>query len=344
MAKPIRLGKAAGELNVGMTTLVEFLDSKGVKIDASPNTKLAPDQYAMLRVEFAEDQSQKELSQQTAAPKEKKETISIRDTEEKAVEAEPVEEPIAKVEVEKQAPVVKETSTDAATEEKATPTGSKLQVVGTIDLDKINQKTRPDKKKHVKEDSSTKKKDISESSATQPKKEEVKAKSPDVAASVSSPAVPKTEKKPEPKKEIETVRVERKKLTGPNIVGKIVLPVEKPRTSGGGNAEKRKRKRVRKVDVNKAQNQQQRGGGKPGFKPGFKKGPRTPKPEITEADIQKEIKDTLARLSGKGGKSKGAKNRKTKRENVAQKRMEEEAFAELDEKTLKLTEFVYLWS
>ena len=38
--KPIRLGKAAGELNVGIATLVEFLESKGVKIEANPNTKL----------------------------------------------------------------------------------------------------------------------------------------------------------------------------------------------------------------------------------------------------------------------------------------------------------------
>ena len=57
-----------------------------------------------------------------------------------------------------------------------------------------------------------------------------------------------------------TIRVSAKKLTGPNIVGKIVLPVEKPKTS---NAEKRKRKRVRKVDVTKKQNQgvQKPGGG-----------------------------------------------------------------------------------
>ena len=58
MAKPIRLGKAAGELNVGMSTLVEFLDSKGIKIDANPTTKLAPDQYAACYVvEFAADQT-----------------------------------------------------------------------------------------------------------------------------------------------------------------------------------------------------------------------------------------------------------------------------------------------
>ena len=108
--------------------------------------------------------------------------------------------------------------------------------------------------------------------------------------------------------------------------------MEKPKTS---NNEKRKRKRVRKIDVAKKQTQTP-----VPAKAKFTKSIRAPKPEITEKDIQKEIKDTLARLSGKGGKSKGSKNRKTKRDNVAQKRMEEEAFAELDEKTLKLTEFV----
>ena len=67
---------------------------------------------------------------------------------------------------------------------------------------------------------------------------------------------------------------------------------------------------------------------------------RVEKPEITEEDIQKEIKETLARLSSKGGKSKASKNRKAKRDSVAQKREEEEIQAELDEKVLKLTEFV----
>ena len=127
------------------------------------------------------------------------------------------------------------------------------------------------------------------------------------------------------------------------------MPVEKPKTS---HADKKKRKRVRKVDVNKNEtkfnpleatrrsgarpNQGTRGGGNT-YKKG---GARAPKPEITEEAIQKEIKETLARLSKKGGKSKGAKNRRQKRENVAATRMEEEAMAELDSKTLKLTEFV----
>ena len=60
MAKPIRLGKAAGELNVGISTLVEFLDSKGVKIDSNPNTKLEGEHFEMLSTEFAADFSLKE--------------------------------------------------------------------------------------------------------------------------------------------------------------------------------------------------------------------------------------------------------------------------------------------
>ena len=316
MAKPIRLGKAAGELNVGMSTLVEFLASKEVSIDASPNTKLTPEQYAVLRVEFAADQSLKELTKQPVAPKEKKETVSLKDSQENTEEpvaVAPVEEPKTE-EVKSAAPEIK------AVESKDS---SKLQVLGTIDLDKINSKTRPDKKKKPTKDAV---KSVAEKPVEKPIKQETKTEEKPKETLVENPVVKNVKVEPE------TIRVERKKLSGPNIVGKIVLPVEKPKTS---NNEKRKRKRVRKIDVAKKQTQTP-----VPAKAKFKKTVRAPKPEITEKDIQKEIKDTLARLSGKGGKSKGSKNRKTKRDNVAQKRMEEEAFAELDEKTLKLTEFV----
>ena len=60
--KPIRLGKAASELNVGVSTLVEFLESKGMKIDSNPNTKLEEDQMDMLRSEFSADVDLKEQS------------------------------------------------------------------------------------------------------------------------------------------------------------------------------------------------------------------------------------------------------------------------------------------
>jgi translation initiation factor IF-2 len=147
-------------------------------------------------------------------------------------------------------------------------------------------------------------------------------------------------------KEIETIRVERQTLSGPTVLGKIELPVEKPRTPGqrpGGEseAERKKRKRIKKIDVNKAAEQQkgqqpgQQGGG--GFKKG---GGKFDKPEISEQDIQKEIKETLARLSNQGGKSKASKNRRAKRDDRAFRREQEQMAAEMAEGILKLTEFV----
>ena len=360
MAKPIRLGKAAGELNVGMSTLVEFLDDKGVSIDASPNAKLAPEQYEMLRTEFAADQTLKEQSKKTTVPHEKRETISLRDKKEELV-TEPKPEPVSEELVTEPKPesvslevktveptkeVIEEGKVEAKPEviEGKTPEESKeiskeinsagkIQVLGKIDLDKINSKTRPDKTKKLS-------KEIKDSKPVEPKDKSAEPK--------DKPAEPK-DKPAEAVQttETETIRVQRTKLTGPNVVGKIVLPVEKPK--GPTQAERRKRKRVRKVDVTKQQSQQAQSKSVPSKRApsvnnrgGHKKGVPTKasKPEITERDIQKEIKETLARLSNKGGKSKGAKNRRAKRENVAALRLEEEAHAELQEKVLKLTEFV----
>jgi translation initiation factor IF-2 len=297
MAKPIRLGKAAGELNVGMSTLIEFLERNGVTIDASPNTKLTPEQFDMLCTEFAADQSLKEKAKKTAVTHEKRETISIRDKKEDEVpaKAEPVVE-------EKPAPQPEETKV-------------KVQVVGKIDLDSLNTRTRPEKK-------------VEPEVKPAPVVEEPKVVAPEV--------VKEPEPAPEPPKKVETetIRAETQRLAGPNVVGKIELPVERER--GVSSSERRKRKRVRKVDVNVQPGQA--GKGKP--LPAGKKGAKVDKPEITEQDIQKEIKETLARLSSKGGKSKASKNRRAKREVVAQRRQEEELQAELLEKILKLTEFV----
>jgi translation initiation factor IF-2 len=336
MARPIRLGKAAGELNVGMTTLVEFLESKGVTIDGSPNTKLAPEQYEMLRTEFAADQNLKEQAKMSTTAVEKRETISLRDKKEdepavsldEAIEplqeasvpepsVEPESEPIQEKQLEPEELVATEASVEEEkleveekVDKKLDSEDVKVKMVGKIDLDSINSKTRPDKKEIVKK----------------PKQEKPTTEKP------------KQEKAPstgtnDPAKEPETIRVQRTKLTGPNVVGKIELPVEKPKTSGGtSQGERRKRKRVRKVDVNKQAQQNRSAAGK-------RKG-RVDKPEITEQDIQKEIKETLARLSNKGGKSKASKNRRAKRETASQKREAEEILAAYDEKILKLTEFV----
>ncbi len=369
--KTHRLGRVAGELNVGVSTLIDFLNSKGIKQDVNPNSKLEDGNYELLRQQFADDQTLKEQSKLTSVKREKRETVSLRDpkVDEKPQDDEDdfdismlnqvKEKPVApKVEApvvveapkEEVAPAAPEpVSQEPAMEEGAKTLGGgdvQVQVLGKIDLDKINSKTRPDKKK---------KQDY-----VKPKYEAPKAPAKPAAApvAVKPPVVEKEEVTPEPPREIETIRVERKVLSGPTVLGKIELPVERPKTPGSGRPDepRKKRKRIKKVDPTKQQGNATPAandpkGGTPAPKIRKHLGNHKPsgtggaggfaKPAAaTEKDIQKEIKDTLARLSNKGGKSKGSKNRRAKRDTFAQRREQEAMEAEMQEKIIKLTEFV----
>ena len=76
MARPVRLGKAASELNVGVQTLIDFLKSKEIAMDFTPNTKLQQEHLELLRAEFAEDQNLKEKAKSSSNRNEVKESIS----------------------------------------------------------------------------------------------------------------------------------------------------------------------------------------------------------------------------------------------------------------------------
>jgi translation initiation factor IF-2 len=295
--KPIRLGKAASELNVGLPTLVEFLGSKGISIDSNPNTKLDPEHFQILCTEFAADQTLKEQAKGSSL-KEKKESISLKDArQESPVEEKQLEEEEDEINLEE----IKRTVFEPETV-KPKAQEPQVNVVGKIDLDQLNPKKKPEPPK------------------------------PEPVVEAPKSIEPKVEEKPSAPV-IETIKTERTVLSGPTVLGKIELPVERPKTSSSSAAEeeKRKRKRIKKVETPA---------------PGAKTQPAKPgafkveKKEISEQDIQKEIKDTLARLSGQGAKSKSSKNRRIKRDNVAQRRQEEMLAAEMDEKVLKLTEFV----
>jgi translation initiation factor IF-2 len=296
--KPIRLGKAASELNVGLPTLVEFLGSKGISIDSNPNTKLDPEHFQILCTEFAADQTLKEQAKGSSL-KEKKESISLKDARQESPvqEKQQEEEEGDDINLEE----IKRTVFEPETV-KPKAHEPQVNVVGKIDLDQLNPKKKPEPPK------------------------------PEPVVEVPKPIEPKVEEKPSAPV-IETIKTERTVLTGPTVLGKIERPVERPKTSSSSAAEeeKRKRKRIKKVETPA---------------PGAKGQPAKPgafkveKKEISEQDIQKEIKETLARLSGQGSKSKSSKNRRIKRDNVAQRRQEEMLAAEMDEKVLKLSEFV----
>ncbi len=122
-----RLNKITREFNVGNSTIVEFLAKKGHQISSDPNTKISDDLYDLLVEEF---NSQKKVASESkninmAEVRKKKETISLDD-----------------VDVEENSDV------DVEVDE---PSDFNVKVVGKIDLQSLNQKTRPDKKTVVSE-------------------------------------------------------------------------------------------------------------------------------------------------------------------------------------------------
>lgn len=139
------------------------------------------------------------------------------------------------------------------------------------------------------------------------------------------------------------------KLEGPTILGKINLPPpeekKKPVASSAGfdkNAKKKRKRKRKGVDINEVGSGiPNRGGERPKFnKPGS--GPRRsfdPRVAPTQEQIQEQIKETLARLSG-GGKSKASKYRKLKREAISEKIQEAVEKQEAEKKIIKVTEFV----
>ena len=400
--KNIRLSKAAREFNVGTSTIVEFLAKKGMNIDPSPNTKLTPEQYALVVKEYQGEKEVKKNADQLGNIAFKGKTITVETTEKpKAVEEE--EEIISiksnilvndkkdkddkKVEIKEIKDNREKIKEDKPEEEKpkddSVKDAIKLNVVGKIDLDggkkakeqKGNgqpgnegnkaEKAQPKAEKPAKDTKPAEK-------TAQPKQVEKPAPQPKAEQPV---AEPKLEQQPEnDDTDINFIPTKFKKLEGPKILDKIELPVEhkgkgKPVATSGDDKKdkKKKRKRIGNNPVNPNEiagadkpkdkggkpqqgGKQQGQGGKPqGGKDEkrkdrdrFKKGKQPifeEKPELTDEEIQKQIKETLARLSPLG-KSKTSKHRREKRHNI-QNELEEERMHEMEEqKILKVTEFV----
>jgi translation initiation factor IF-2 len=154
--------------------------------------------------------------------------------------------------------------------------------------------------------------------------------------------------KPEQEISEEIYRSDVLKLSGPTVVGKIDLPVKEEKkkpVASSSNQEtiKKKRKRIRKEtgkvtleqeSVKKSEKQKEKELRKP-----VKTKRRIIHQEIDEEDVQKQIKETLARLTTKG-KSKGAKYRKEKKEAIIQRKKADVEKSEKEKNILKVTEFV----
>jgi len=207
--KATRLSKAAREFNVGISTIVEFLGKKGHAIDSNPNTKIAPDLYALLVDEYSSDLSvkkdaekltlksfrDKSEDEKKGEEREEKETVSdekellitdltageenkeeeAEDKEDASVEDEAEETP--KVEEKKEEPETKaekdDTKQEAEKESEEMEGGPK--VIGKIDLSSMNQKTRP--KKKTKEEKKAAAEEAKTSAASEKKAEEAETPS-----------------------------------------------------------------------------------------------------------------------------------------------------------------------
>ena len=364
----VRLSKATKELNISLDRAVEELAKHGHEIPNNRNHKITDEQYGLLMTAFADDLQRKKLAEEVSAQvKEEKEILRGGKEDEAPAEAEapaPVKEEIeapteapaeeAAPAAEETAPVKEETPAkeeavaeqpkeEAPKEEpskevpmqEAEQVGG-LKVMGKIDLDaqKPKKKEKPKAKKEE-----PKKKET-------PKAPVVKGpKKSGGGASIQEQAPmkeePKAEETPKENTEIKTKYV---KIDGPKFTGqKIELPVEKPK------ADKKKRKRIKTQGpggATPAQPDPKRGGGRGGNQrgPGGKgKGrrnqPQVEKQELTDEQIQKQIKETLEKLTS-GKKNKGAKIRRDKRA----ERREREELADIqaaeESKVLQVTEFV----
>ncbi len=354
------MGTVARDLNVGKATIVDFLKGNGYA-DVNPNSKLDDKMYGILLGEFAADKKlkmeaeakaevlQKRKDERMAAsgepepaPKPVAAPVAAPVAETPVVEAPVVEAPKAEVPAEVP-PAVEAKPEEVKPAEPVAPAPKEVikaetnkvtgpKVMGTINLDDLTPAAR---KKKLAEEKAKQAKEAEEAAA----KAKVEKEAADKAAAAA------TKKAEADLVEDSVIKVNVEKLAGTKVLGKMELPVEKPRekkpvaTSNDSADKKRKRKRVRRpaeggAPTTTGGGSNQRGGG------GASGGARAKKPVLTDEEIQKQIKETLARLSGGNTKSKGAKYRREKRQAYAERQEQEEEKQELEKKILKVTEFV----
>jgi len=311
----LRLNKVLRELNISLDRAVECLSNKGFEIEARPTTKISDEVYNVLLDEFQTDKSKKVASKEVGEEK-RKEKEALRIAHEEEIE--------------------KKRLIDEAKKEIFKTESSKLAGIKTVGKIEVTPKTSV--KKEVKEEIP-----IEEKKET-PKKEVVIESTPIAKEEI-------TEEKPI---ESEKITTKYQKLSGPKQVGdKIDLkqfekpkkkPVEKKpesKATEDNNANKKKRRRINKPVGNATGGAARRPSFKSNNKPGAGRGRKNVvKEEPSEADVQKQVRETLEKLQGKSKKGKGAKYRREKRDLHRQQTEIDLEIQHAESKTLKVTEFV----
>ena len=320
--KTMRLSLVAKQINVGTSTILQFLSAKGHKIDNNPNAKLNFEQLTLLAKEYGANHI---LESSVEAPKPAPAPEPVAQAPAPAPAPEPVVEKPAPVAEAPKAPEAQAPVVEAPAEEKQVG----LKILGKIELDKKGNPVAPKAEKAPE----------SAPAAPAPKPEPVAEKpAPVVEAPKPVEPAPAAEEVVE---DIQLIEAKGETLKGLTVLGKIELPAAGDR----GNNAKHKRKRIIKEEKKPAPSVPGTGG-RPGDKKDFNKKPApgakpAPKGELSDKDIQEQIKATMARLQGATNKqSFGADKRREKRKGRAEAE-EARMMAEDEEaKVLKVTEFI----
>ncbi len=363
--KKLRLHQVAREFKVGLSTITDFLEKKGVKIDGSPSTLVDRSVYEMLEKEFGGNLPGDERRNVRERMVIKQESVSL--TDKKGADR--------KGEGDFKDEVVIKSGMISVKDEVAAARPAAPKVLGKIDLDEYRKgaSRHEEAPAAVKPEPKAPVQPVTVKPADKETKEVVKEEQPAVTA--PKPEVKQIiyqqktydQRMAESKDNVFRADDEANRLTGPKVLGKLDVSDFARKSSGDfhGHREKRKRIGKDKVDLSKptagVQNRRaEQAGGEGGARPAQrpnqapgqnqqqfakkdkKKKPVKPvvRPEVSDEEVQKHIKDTLARLTAKGAKSKGSLHRKEKRQEV-RARMEEDIEREQQQQTtLKVTEFV----
>ena len=393
--RKLRLIQVAKEFKVGLNTITDFLQKKGIKSDGSPNTLVDSETYAVLEKEFGANRAAGNARDSI------RERISLKQTtitleEAKKQEREEEKEVVIKSNVisvkdEIQQPKILG-KIDLSPKPKAAPTPApapKAEPVkpaeqpraaqpapasAPVEAPKPAAKPEPAAEKPAAPEVKTAPAAPAAPAAAAATAAQAETGKPapaaapaPVATPAATPATTPTAApapKPEPAAPKDNIfRPETVTLTGPQVLGTMDV-------SGfvAGGKHKRKRLQKEKVDVSKAPKGNTPGGNRQGGNQGGQGGQNRPggagqnqprpgegrrnknkgktapkpivRPEVSDEEVSKQVKDTLARLTAKGAKSKSAKYRKDKRDAVAERMNEEFEREEMERSTLKVTEFV----
>ena len=400
--RKLRLIQVAKEFKVGLNTITDFLQKKGIKSDGSPNTLVDSETYAVLEKEFGANRAagnardsirerislkQTTITLEEAKKQEREEekevviksnVISVKDEIQQPkflgkidLSPKPKAAPAPKAEAEK--PAAQHPAAPAAPAPAQAPKAAAQPAPAPAPAVPEARPAQPAPATQASHAAPATPAPAAQAAPAEPAKPAAPATP---ASAAQAPGQPETKPAeapapaPEPAAPKDNIfRPETVTLTGPQVLGTMDV-------SGfvAGGKHKRKRLQKEKVDVSKAPRGNAQGGGnkqggqggqggqnrpgqggqnRPGAqnqpKPGEgrrnkNKGKAAPKPivrpEVSDEEVSKQVKDTLARLTAKGAKSKSAKYRKDKRDAVAERMNEEFEREEQERSTLKVTEFV----